>query len=152
VSDERSARKALPIVDVATKPYWDGAVRGELLLPRCQCCGAYRQPASETCPRCLSTESVWTAASGRGTIYSFAIVRQALDEAWAADVPYCVAIVALEEGPHLLTNVTGIEVEAVTVGLAVQVFFDRVSEEIALPKFRPVAVGDDAENRSGAGK
>ncbi len=88
--------------------------------------------------------SAWTAASGRGTVYSFAIVRQALDKAWVADVPYCVAIVALEEGPHLLSNVTGIEIEAIEVGLPVQVFFDRVSEEIALPKFRPVAAGDDA--------
>jgi uncharacterized protein len=138
VSEVRSPTKALPVVDPATKPYWEGALRGELLLPRCQSCGAYRQPASEICPRCLSSQSVWTAATGRGTVYSFAIVRQALDEAWAADVPYCVAIVALEEGPHLLSNVTGVEMEAVQVGLPVQVFFDRVSEEIALPKFRPM--------------
>ena len=115
-------------------------MRGELLLQRCECCGAYRRAASDLCPKCLSTDSVWTAASGRGTVYSFAIVRQALDKAWVADVPYCVAIVALEEGPHLLSNVTGIEMEAIEVGLPVEVFFERVSEEIALPKFklRPV--------------
>jgi len=138
VAVEQQPRKALPFIQPGMEPYWEGALKGELLLQRCQACGQYRHPASEVCPKCLGSEQAWVAASGLGTVYSFVIVRQALDKAWASEVPYCVAVVALQEGPHLLTNVTGIDMEDISVGLPVQVFFERASENIALPKFTPV--------------
>ncbi len=132
---DQPGRKALPFIQPALEPYWAGALRGQLLLQRCQSCGTYRHPASDICPQCLASEHAWAAVSGRGTVYSFVIVRQALDRVWEADVPYCVAIVALEEGPHVLSNITGVAMENVAVGLAVHVYFDQVSDTVALPKF-----------------
>jgi uncharacterized OB-fold protein len=143
---EEGPGKKLPVIHPVNRPYWQGTIKSELRLQRCQPCGHLRHPATEVCPRCLSTEFAWIAASGRGTIYSFVIVRQALDKAWAGDVPYCVAIVALDEGPHLLTNISGIEMEDITIGHPVEVFFEHVNDDIALPKFKPAAAatGTDA--------
>jgi uncharacterized OB-fold protein len=134
---EAAPQKAVPAIDPGTEPYWEGALQGELRLQRCTACGAYRHPAAEVCPRCLSAEFDWVAASGRGTVYSFVIVRQALNKAWEADVPYCVAIVALEEGPHFLSNLTGIAVNDIAIDLPVEVYFEPVREGVTLPKFRP---------------
>lgn len=141
MAPEHTPRKAIPLVEPVTAPFWEGGLTGRLLLQRCASCGAYRHPPSDICPKCLATDHAWVAASGKGTVYSFSIVRQALDKAWDADIPYCVAIVALEEGPHLLSNVTDVPVEDVAIGMSVEVFFERVGDAIALPQFRPTRAG-----------
>jgi len=131
--------KRLPIPNEDTRPFWDGCAREELLLQRCGACGAYRHPPSPTCPKCLSTDAEWVAASGNGTVYTYVVVHQALDPAWAEDVPYVVAIVELAEGPHMLSNVVDTPVDQVTIGMPVTVCFQRASDEIVLPRFRPAA-------------
>jgi len=78
-------------------------------------------------------------ADGGGTVYSYAIVHQAL-RGVALDVPYVVAIIELAEGPHLVSNVVGVPVERVEVGMPVRVFFEKVTETISLAKFRPTEV------------
>ncbi|NIO09389.1 MAG: hypothetical protein GTO40_15830, partial [Deltaproteobacteria bacterium] len=88
---------------------------------------------------CLSLQSEWVPASGKGTVYSFVIVRESL-RGWSFDVPYVVAIVELAEGPHMLSNVVGISPDRVRIGMQVGVFFERVNEEITLPKFKPLEV------------
>ncbi|HZT06550.1 MAG TPA: Zn-ribbon domain-containing OB-fold protein [Chloroflexota bacterium] len=132
----RRPPKPLPIVDHDTKAYWEGCLRGELLLQRCSACGAFRHPPSPMCSGCLSTEHEWVSAKGTGTVYSFVIVRRAFHPAWETDVPYVVAIVELDEGPHIMTNVTDIDPDQIEIGMAVQVWFDQASDAIALPKFR----------------
>lgn len=133
----RTPRKRLPITDHDSRPYWEGCARGELLLQRCTACGAYRHPPRPICHACLSPRSAWVPSSAEGTVYSFVVVHRAFDEAWADEVPYVVAIVELAEGPHILTNIVGTPVDAVHIGMPVRVTFDRLSEEIALPKFVP---------------
>jgi uncharacterized OB-fold protein len=135
---ERRA-KLVPVPNEDTRPYWEGCARGELRLQRCAACGAYRHPPSPRCARCLSPDAEWVAASGKGTVYTFVVVRQAFDAAWQDDLPYVVAVVELAEGPHLATNVVGVPVDQVTVGMPVQVVFERASDEIAVPRFRPGA-------------
>ena len=76
-------------------------------------------------------------ASGQGTVYSFVIVREPL-RGWKFEVPYVVAIIELAEGPHMLSNVVGIPGEKVKIGMPVSAFFERVNEEISLPKFKPM--------------
>ena len=132
----RRPPKPLPIVDNDTKAYWDGCLRGELLLQRCSACGTFRHPPSPMCSGCLSTEHEWVSASGKGAVYSFVVVRRAFHPAWEPDVPYVVAIVELDEGPHIMTNVTDIDPDQIEIGMPVQVWFDQASDEIALPKFR----------------
>ena len=133
----RQRAKLIPVPNADTRPFWEGCAREELLLQRCTACGAYRHPPSPICAQCLSIDAEWISASGQGTVYSYVIVHRAFDEAWTDDVPYVVAIVELAEGPHILSNVVGTPVDTVSVGMPVAVFFERVSEEIMLPRFRP---------------
>ncbi len=133
----RTPRKPLPILDLENKPYWDGCARGELLLQRCGECGAYRHPPRPICDHCLSAKANWEPSSGEGTVYSFVVVHRAFHPAWEEEVPYVVAIVELAEGPHIMTNIVDTPPETVTVGMPVQVTFEKVTDEISLPKFRP---------------
>jgi uncharacterized OB-fold protein len=126
----------LPQVDDLNRPFWDGCAAGELRLQRCAGCGRLRYPISTVCPACLSTESAWEAVSGRGTVYSFAVFRHAYGNAWAERVPYDVALGQLEEGPFLLSNVVGVPVAELRVGLPVTVVFED-EEGVAIPRFRP---------------
>jgi len=120
----------------ASSPFWDGCARSELLLQRCSACGALRHPPSSVCPHCLSAQNEWVPASGRGTIYTFAVVRQALSKAWEDKVPYTVAVIELEEGLHFLTELVEIDPDAVTIGLPVEVTFVW-RDGVTLPLFRP---------------
>jgi uncharacterized OB-fold protein len=89
------------------------------------------------CPHCLSRALQWERASGRGTIYSFTIVRSNPPSPFLGDVPFVVAIVELEEGVRLMSNVVGCDPAALRCGQAVEVTFDDVTSEVSLPKFRP---------------
>ncbi len=129
----------LPIPNPDTEPFWQGCGRSQLLLQRCSSCHSLRHPPSPICGSCLSPDNEWVPASGDGTVYSFVIVRESL-RGWKFTVPYVVAIIELAEGPHMLSNVTGISPEQVQIGLRVGVFFERVNEEITLPKFKPLEV------------
>jgi uncharacterized OB-fold protein len=120
----------------APSPFWDGCARNELLLQRCSACGTLRHPPSSVCPHCLSAQNEWVAASGRGTIYTFAVVRQALFKAWEDKVPYTVAVIELEEGLHFLTELVEIDPDAVTIGLPVEVTFVW-RDGVTLPLFHP---------------
>jgi uncharacterized OB-fold protein len=134
-----SPRRPLPIVaDIEAKPFWEGCARGELLLQRCLDCGAVRHPPSPICRDCLSSRQEWVPASGNATLYTFVVVHHAFHAAFDEEVPYVVAVVELEEGPHMLSNVVDVPPEWVEIGMPLRVCFDRVSDEVTLPKFRPV--------------
>lgn len=135
----QNTTQPLPIPNPDTELFWQGCGRGELLLQRCLSCRSYRHPPSPICDSCLSSENEWVTASGQGTVYSFVIVRESL-RGWKFEVPYVVAIIELAEGRHMLSNVVGIPVEHVQIGMRVRVIFERVNEEISLPKFKPVEV------------
>ncbi|MPZ12877.1 MAG: hypothetical protein GEU73_00355 [Chloroflexi bacterium] len=131
-------RRPLPQVsDIETKPFWEGCARGEILLQRCLDCSAVRHPPSPICSGCLSSRLEWVPASGNATVYSFVVVHRAFHAAFEEDVPYVVAIVELEEGPHMLSNVVEVPPESVEIGMPLRVCFDCVSDEVTLPKFKP---------------
>lgn len=134
----RTETKRLPIPDADSRPFWEGCSRGELLLQQCDACGHYRHPPNPVCPECLSTDATWTPASGRGAVYTFSVVHQALDPAWAEDVPYVVAVIELAEGPHMVSNIINTAPEQVRIGLSVQVVFERASDDVSLAKFQPL--------------
>lgn len=130
--------KPLPRIDETNRYYWEAARQHELMLQRCQECGQYRYPPGDSCPRCLSDSMVWVKASGQGTVYTWTVFHQVYHPAFAKDVPYAVVAVALEEGPRLVTNLVDCKLEEIKVGMPVEVVFDDVTEEITLPKFRPI--------------
>ena len=120
-----------------TRPYWDGVEEGRLLLQQCGACGASQHYARPVCVRCHSSALEWREASGRGRIYAYSVVRRAPNPAFQAIVPYVTAIVELEEGPRVFTNVVDADPEALAVGQPVTAVFREGPEGLRLPYFRP---------------
>jgi uncharacterized OB-fold protein len=136
--------KPVPVPDEASAPFFDGALQGRLMLLRCGACATFmsptaylRVPRRPRCVHCFSAELDWAASSGRATLYSFALVHQLYDEAFASEIPYNVAVVETEEGVRLTSQVVGCE--RLEIGMPLEVTFERVSDEVAIPKFRPHA-------------
>ena len=117
--------------------YWAACRRHELLVQRCRDCGTHQFYPRILCTACPGRLLDWVRASGRGTVRSFTVVHRPLSEAFAADVPYVVALVALAEGPTMMTHVVGCDAEAVRIGLPVEVVFDNRPDGVTLPMFRP---------------
>lgn len=130
--------RPIPVADEASAPFYEGARRHELVLARCSYCGQWRLPSREHCPDCWSTDVRYERASGRGTLYSFAVMHQKLVPGFEDLVPYHFAIVELDEGPRLVTNIVECPVEALRVGMPVEAVYDDVSEETTLIRFRPL--------------
>lgn len=130
--------KPLPHLYEDELPFWEGARQGELRLPRCAACGEVWWPAGPVCPRCLSDRVEWFRASGRGWLHAWVVFHKAYYAGFVRDVPYNVAWIELEEGPRLTSNVVGARNEDLFIGMPVEVVFERATEEITLPKFRPI--------------
>jgi uncharacterized OB-fold protein len=130
--------RRLPTLQGYTKEFYGWCRRGELRFQRCRQCGAWRHPPRPLCPTCQSPEWEWGLTGGRGKVYCWTVVERALDLAFAADVPYAAVIVELDEGPRLATWVTTIAPDGLRVGMPVEVWFDDIDEDVALPKFKPI--------------
>lgn len=130
--------RPLPVVDSDSRPYWEAAARHEFRLPFCRDCEKHFFMPRVLCPRCHGDRVEWRAASGSGVIYSYTIARRPAGPAFAARVPYVVALIDLDEGVRLLSNVVTQDVVAVRIGQRVRVEFEDVGEGVALPVFRVV--------------
>ncbi|SRR6266487_227718 len=133
----------LPKPDKDSQTYWDAARRHELVLQRCGECNRFRFYPRLICPYCLSYQFEWRRASGRGAIYSFTVIHRPPSPAFRDRVPYVLALIDLEEGVRMMSNVVDCDPRAVGIGMAVEVTFDDITEEITLPKFRLLQVGSD---------
>jgi uncharacterized OB-fold protein len=129
--------KPLPVRTEENAPFWDSAKRHALEMQRCGDCGRFRYPVADFCPRCLSPEYEWRPVSGKSTLYSFIIVHQRYDPSFADDLPYNVAVVELDEGPRLVSNIVGIPNSDIRVGMPLTIIYEDVTEEFTLPKFKP---------------
>ncbi len=128
-------RAPLPQPTPETQPFFDGLRRRKLLIQRCNDCGvAYYYPRP-FCPECLSANVAWEEASGKGTLYSFVINYRSPP---GFEAPYVIAVVELEEGPRMMTNLVGVEPhpDMVRCDMAVEIVFDDVTDDVTLPKFR----------------
>jgi uncharacterized OB-fold protein len=132
-------KKPLPVPDLESVEFWNGLKRHELTIQRCEKCGKHVYYPRSICPHCSAgPESLkWVKASGRGKVYTYAIVRQAAIPSFAPDVPYVLAVVELQEGPHMVTNIVGCKPEEVRCEMLVEIVYDDVTPEITLPKFKP---------------
>ena len=133
--------RPLPRVIPVTRPFFDAAKEGRLRLPRCPRDGVFFYPRSH-CPDCWQDDWEWTDLSGRGEIYSFTVDRIGHDPALAQDVPFVIALVALEEGARVVANVVGCRPEDVRVGMPVEATFERYApadggDPVALLRLRP---------------
>jgi len=129
--------KPLPLPTEDSRPFWEACKRHELRMQKCGACGHVRFPPSVLCPRCTSLEHEWVRLSGRGEVFTYIIVHQTYHPAFNEEAPYNVALVKLEEGPGLHSNIVECRNEDLRAGMPVEVVFEDRSGEIALPKFRP---------------
>lgn len=131
--------KAVPVPTPETAPFWDAARREVLELQRCEPCDAFYFYPRPVCPRCSSTDVRWESISGRARLHSYLIAHTPAP-GFESDVPYAVAVVRLDEGPMLTTNLVDIEAtpEALVLDMALEVtFVDR--GDLKLPVFRPAS-------------
>ena len=132
--------KPRPVADHLTATYWEGCRQHELRLQRCTACGTHRFPAGPLCTTCRSPDARWVVATGRGTVYSWIVVRHPIPaEIYASEVPYVVALVALDEGVRVPTNIVECPVDEVSAEMPVEVGFRDAGDDLWLPVFRPAS-------------
>ena len=149
---ERLAAKPEPVASIASQPFWDGCAAGEIRLPRCRSCGTAHFYPRPFCPHCGADDITWIRAAGTGTVWASTVVHSSFwGDAWADDLPYNVAIVELDEGVRLVSNVLGVAPGNVRIGARVRVGFVRRGAT-ALPVFHlldaPVEGGTDTSHGS----
>jgi uncharacterized OB-fold protein len=128
-------RKPAPRPSPESAPYWAAAARHKLNVQKCRNCGQHWFPPSQRCPHCTAADFDWVEVSGRGKVYSFVVFHRVYHPAFEGDVPYVVALVELEEGPRLLTNIVGTPPEDVRCEMPVAVTFEDIADGVAIPKF-----------------
>jgi uncharacterized protein len=135
--------KPVPVPDEASAPFFAGALAGRLMLLRCRACGTFmsptaylRVPVRPRCVSCFSADLGWAPSSGRATLYSFAIMHQLYDPAFAAELPYNIAVVETEEGVRLTSQVLDCPAAELQIGMPLAVTFERLTDDVAIPKFR----------------
>lgn len=131
-------RKPVPVPTPETAPFWDGLRAHHLRIQRCNDCGrAYFYPRP-FCPICFSANVEWFTASGRATLHTYEIIHRA-PPAFTSDAPYVLAVVELEEGPRMMTNLVDVEPEpaCLPLDMPLQIVYDDTTDGVTLPKFRP---------------
>jgi uncharacterized OB-fold protein len=130
-------KKPLPIIDNDTKVFWEACNNERLVIQQCLDCSSYIFYPRIICPHCMSGQIEWKEVSGKGKVYSYTVARRPADPNFSDDVPYVVALVELDEGVRMMTNIINTSVESVHCEMEVEVVFEKVTEDIRLPKFQP---------------
>ena len=123
------------------KPYWDGLKENKLMLPKCGDCGkAFFYPRI-ACPHCQSRNIEWMQASGKGKLFTFQIAHRSLNPNFKIEPPYILAMIELDEGPRIMSNLINIEADpsVVKCDMAVEVVFEKQTDEVTIALFQPAA-------------
>ncbi len=123
-----------PATTLETEPFWEAAAEGRFVLPRCNSCEHVIWYPRLFCPECGSTDVSYVDAAGTGTVYSFTVVEKGQGR-WRDHSPYVLAYVELDEGPRMMTNIVGVDPDAVAIGAAVQAVFDPGKDGGAVIRF-----------------
>jgi uncharacterized OB-fold protein len=131
--------RPLPDTRNAGEKYWQAAAQGVLLVPKCLACARAFWHPRPRCPHCGSDQVDWITASGKGSVHTFTVVRQSGDPYFKSRLPYMVAMVELDEGPRMMSNIVDCAPEKLAIGMRVAVLFEAAAgtEGIAIPLFRP---------------
>lgn len=122
------------------EPYWNGCREHRLMLPRCRSCGEFHFYPRPFCPRCREEDIEWCQSEGIGEVYTFAVVEQPIEKAYAPLIPYVIAIIELTEGVRMISHVIDHDPKKVVCGLKVEIDFREISPALTIPVFRPRAI------------
>jgi hypothetical protein len=131
-------KKPLPVPQPWSKKFWEGAKQHKFLIQYCKDCGKKIFYPRKFCPECWSGNLDWSESKGRGKVNTFTIAMSNVEERFAEDIPYVLALVYLDEGIRMMTNIVDCKPEEVKIGMEVEVVFKDATEEFSLPAFRPV--------------
>ena len=127
------------LADSTTLPFWQAAAEHRLVVQRCTACEHTRHPPAPICPECRSSDADWKQLSGEGEIYTYTIVHRPI--AANQELPYVIAVVSLEDsgGLRMISNVVDIDPDDLAIGLPVELVWEDMSADLAIPRFRPTA-------------
>ena len=136
---QSAPQRPVPIPDEASAPFFEGALQGKLMIQQCRRCDAYHFPVRQVCDDCLADDLAWVQASGKGEVYTFALMHYVFHPSFADDVPYNLTVVKLDEGPLMETNLVDVNNDEIAIGMPVEAVFESLTDDVAVPKFRPAA-------------
>jgi uncharacterized OB-fold protein len=131
------ALRMRPVLGHDNKWWWDRINEGELPIQRCKQCGTLHHPPRPMCWKCQSLEWDYVVSSGKGTVYSYVVMHRPQFPGY--EYPLVAAVIELEEGTRIVSNLVGIEPQDVEIGMPVKVSIENVDEELKLPLFRPAS-------------
>jgi uncharacterized OB-fold protein len=131
-------KKPVPVVNPWARPFWEAARDHKLVIQKCKDCDKYVFYPRIACPHCFSDEVTWVQASGKGKIYTYSVVVSNAPSAFVQDMPYVIAVIRLDEGVQMLSNVVECKPEDVRCDMPVEVTFEKLDEQFTLPKFKPI--------------
>ena len=131
--------KPLPVIQSFSKPFWDAAKTGKLLVQNCNDCKKPIFFPRDRCPHCWSQNLGWNEASGKGIVYAFSITYEGVEKAFVEDLPIVLAWIDLPEGVRMQTNIIDCDPEAVSIGMDVEVTFVDLTDDISMPYFKPAS-------------
>jgi uncharacterized OB-fold protein len=136
----------MPAASAETVGWWEAAADHRLVVQRCTECGHTRHPPGPVCPRCRAMASEWSELAGTGTVYTYTVVRQAFIPSLQDRLPYVVIAVDLDgsQGARMVSNLVDAEPEEVAVGMPVEVAWEDMGPELAVPRFRPSVTAANA--------
>ena len=138
---DESPRPEPPMSSVST-PFWDGTRARQLLVQWCLTCDRAVFFPRAVCPGCLGTDLEWRASAGTGRVYAVTVEHRPQDRGGASRAPYAIALVDVDEGWRMLTNIVGCDPSDVTVGMPVAVTWEPLPDGRHLPLFAPVGRSD----------
>ena len=128
--------RLIPPTSELTQPFWDAARDHQLVIQQCDDCAHYLFPPAAHCPQCGSANLTWTPVSGRGSVYTYTIAYRPPHPVLKDHCPLAIAVIELEEGPRMMSNVIGVDPETLTIDTPVQVTYETIDDsDVVLPVF-----------------
>ena len=143
MTQDMTGARPLPEETPLTTPFWQAARERRLVIQRCTACDRLRWPPEIACYECGSLEHKWVQMSGRAALYTWTVAHPPLLPYFQQRAPWPIAVVQLDEGPRLVTNITGIDPERYEIGMPLEAAFEDIGDNVTLVVFRPI--GDTSE-------
>lgn len=135
----REYTKPLPLITKLSKVFYEGCRENKLLYQQCRDCGEVIFFPKLTCSNCMGRNIEWKESKGKGKIYTFTVCHAGVPVQFTGDVPFALAIIVMNEGFRLLSNIVECDFEKLYCEMPVEVVFDQVTPEITLPRFKPIS-------------
>jgi uncharacterized OB-fold protein len=138
-TEEAKETKPHPEIFPFNAPFWEGTRNHELRIQECQACSHRQFPPKSSCEECMKRDFNWVKCSGKGKVYSFAMISQVVMNslAFQREIPYVLASIDLEEGVRIISQVVDSNPDQAKIGMDVEVFFEDIGDNVSITKFRP---------------